>query len=164
MHQNEIDTELGQVGARELLATAPMSRLAYNGSDGFPRVIPIGFHWSGHALVVCTAVTAPKVRALTERPQAAVTIDVGNTPADARSLLIRGVASVEIVDGVPDEYLAASSKVLSADEAAEFAVQVRQMYDRMARISIVPTWARYFDFGAGRFPRFLRELAEGGQG
>jgi hypothetical protein len=34
------------------------------------------------------------------------------------------------------------------------------MYPRMARIAITPGWARYYDFGAGRIPRFLQELAE----
>jgi hypothetical protein len=34
------------------------------------------------------------------------------------------------------------------------------MYERMARIAITPTWARFYDFGAGRVPRFLQELAE----
>jgi hypothetical protein len=28
----------------------------------------------------------------------------------------------------------------------------------MARISIVPDWARWFDFNAGRLPAFLRKL------
>jgi hypothetical protein len=34
------------------------------------------------------------------------------------------------------------------------------MYDHMARIAITPTWVRFYDFGAGRMPRFLQELAE----
>ena len=33
------------------------------------------------------------------------------------------------------------------------------MYDQMARISIEPVWARFFDFGAGRMPSFLTKLA-----
>jgi hypothetical protein len=33
------------------------------------------------------------------------------------------------------------------------------MYDQMARISIEPVWARFFDFGAGRIPSFLAKLA-----
>jgi hypothetical protein len=33
------------------------------------------------------------------------------------------------------------------------------MYDQMARISIEPAWARFFDFGAGRMPSFLTKLA-----
>jgi hypothetical protein len=33
------------------------------------------------------------------------------------------------------------------------------MYDQMARISIEPVWARFFDFGAGRLPSFLTKPA-----
>jgi hypothetical protein len=40
------------------------------------------------------------------------------------------------------------------------ALSVRGMYDQMARIAITPQWVRFWDFGAGRIPRFLRELAE----
>jgi hypothetical protein len=159
MRNDEITSELRQEGARRLLETAPMARVAYNGMDGLPRVIPIGFFWNGNAIVVCTAVTAPKVRALAERPEVAVTIDVGNTPADAQALIIRGTATLETVEGIPSEYIAGSSKVLSESEVAEFARQVQEMYDQMVRISIVPTWARYFDFGAGRMPAFLLDLA-----
>lgn len=34
------------------------------------------------------------------------------------------------------------------------------MYDQIARIAIVPSWVRFYDFGAGRTPKFLKELAE----
>lgn len=161
MNGEELASELTEPGARVLLETAPMSRLAYTGPDGFPRVIPIGFFWNGSALVFCTATTSPKVRALSERPEVAVTIDVGSTPADARALLIRGVAELETVDGIPPEYIAASAKVLDEAQLPEFEHSVRGMYDRMVRITVTPAWARYFDFGAGRLPRFLRELADG---
>ena len=161
MDPQEITDELEHPGARNLLDSATLLRLAYNGSDGFPRVIPIGFHWNGDRIVVCTAATAPKVKALSARPEVATTIDAGDTPAEAKSLLVRGLASVDIVDGVPDEYLAASAKVLDGDQLTEFERQVRSLYDRMARISIEPVWARYFDFGAGRMPAFLTKLAGG---
>jgi len=161
MDPEEITDELGHPGARNLLASATLLRLAYDGPDGFPRVIPIGFHWNGDRIVVCTAATAPKVKALSARPEVATTIDAGDTPAEAKSLLVRGLASVDIVDGVPDEYLAASAKVLDGDQLTEFERQVRSLYDRMARISIEPLWARYFDFGAGRMPSFLMKLAGG---
>ncbi|HET8953310.1 MAG TPA: hypothetical protein VFN44_22500 [Solirubrobacteraceae bacterium] len=65
---------------------------------------------------------------------------------------------MDIVDGVPDEYLAASAKALSADQLAEFEPQVRALYGQMARISVEPVWARFFDFGAGRMPAFLTKL------
>jgi hypothetical protein len=122
-------------------------------------VIPIGFYWNGNEIVVCTAATAPKVKALSSRPNVAMTIDVGDTPTEAQALLVRGLASVDIVDGVPDEYVAASTKVLGADQVTEFERQVRSMYDQVARISIEPVWARFFDFGAGRMPSFLTKLA-----
>lgn len=160
MRSNEVAHELAQPGARALLESAPMARLAYNGHDGFPRVLPIGFFWDGTAIVMCTAHTSPKVRALEDRPEVAVTIDLGNTAADARALLVRGVVELDTVDGIPREYIAASSKVLSPTEAAEFELQVQGMYERMVRIRVVPTWARFFDFGAGRLPRFLQELAD----
>jgi hypothetical protein len=51
---------------------------------------------------------------------------------------VRGLASVDIVDAVPDEYVAASTKALGADQVTEFESQVRSIYDQMARISIEP--------------------------
>ena len=159
MNREELDRELGQAGAGDLLESAQLARLAYNGPDGLPRVIPIGFHWNGEHIVICTATTAPKARALSSRPEVAVTIDVGSTPSEAKSLLVRGMAAVEIVDGVPDEYLAGSRKTLDPEQVEPFARQVRLMYDQMARISIEPRWARFYDFGAGRIPSFLSKLA-----
>ncbi len=161
MDSQQITEELEQPGARNLLDSATLLRLGYNGSDGFPRVVPIGFYWNRSQIVVCTATTAPKVKALSARPKVALTIDVGDTPTEAQALLVRGLARVDIVDGVPDEYLAASRKALAADQLAEFERQVRSLYDQMARISIEPVWARFFDFGAGRMPGFLTKLAGG---
>ena len=161
MNPQEITQELEHPGARNLLESATLLRLAYDGSDGFPRVVPIGFLWNGSQIVVCTATTAPKVKALSARPKVALTVDVGDTPTEAKALLVRGLARVDIVDGVPDEYLAASRKVMAADQLAEFERQVRSLYDQMARISIEPVWARFFDFGAGRMPVFLTELVGG---
>jgi nitroimidazol reductase NimA-like FMN-containing flavoprotein (pyridoxamine 5'-phosphate oxidase superfamily) len=158
MDQHEITEELEHPGARDLLASATLVRLAYSGSDGSPRVVPIGFYWNGTEIVVCTAAIAPKVKALSARPDVALTIDVGDSPAEARSLLVRGLARVDIVDGVPDEFLEASKKVMDADQFPEFERQVRATYDRMARISVEPRWARFYDFGAGRIPSFLTKL------
>jgi hypothetical protein len=33
------------------------------------------------------------------------------------------------------------------------------MYDQMARIAIRPRCARFYDFGSGRIPQFLQDLA-----
>jgi nitroimidazol reductase NimA-like FMN-containing flavoprotein (pyridoxamine 5'-phosphate oxidase superfamily) len=160
MEQKRIAEELGQPAARALLDEQAVIRLAYTGTDGLPRVIPIGFLWTRGRVVVCTATTSPKVAALAERPAVAATLDVGDTPADAKSLLIRGTATLETVEGVPDEYLEAAFKSLPPELTAGFEQQVRTMYAQMVRISIEPTWARFYDFGRGRLPRFLRQIAE----
>ena len=130
MTPQDIAQELGHAAAQELLTSAQLLRLAYNGLDGLPRVIPIGFHWDGEHIVVCTATTSPKARALSSRPEVAVTIDVGSTPSEAKALLVRGIAAVEIVDGVPGEYLAGARKTLDAEQVEAFERQVRSMYDR----------------------------------
>lgn len=158
MEQHDIDRELAD--ARELLDSTSFAHLAYTAADGTPRVVPVGFWWTGAELVVSTAATAPKVAALTARPDVALTIDAGGSPEQARALSVRGRADVRIVDGVVEEYLAAARRSMGTEAAEQFEASVRQMYDRMARIAIRPLWARYYDFGAGRMPVFLRELAE----
>ncbi len=139
----------------EMLRTATLARLAYDGIDGTPRVIPIGFLWTGEAVVVATHPSAPKFAALGARPRVALTID---TASPARSLLLRGTAEIAVVDGVVPEYLDAAAKSMQGDNLIAFEAAVRQTYDRMARISIVPDWARFFDFDAGRLPVFLHVL------
>jgi nitroimidazol reductase NimA-like FMN-containing flavoprotein (pyridoxamine 5'-phosphate oxidase superfamily) len=157
VNTQELATELGHPGAQELLAGA-MARLAYNGSDGFPRVVPVGFYWTGERIVVSTAPTSPKARALSSRPEVALTIDSGSTPEEARALLVRGLATLETVDGVTDEYLAVARESMDEPQLAEFERNVRSTYKQMVRISIEPRWARFYDFGAGRLPAFLAEL------
>ena len=153
MDPQELRAELEP--AEDILRTATLARLAYDGIDGTPRVIPIGFLWTGDAVVVATHPTAPKYKALRARPRVALTID---TASPTRSVLLRGDAEVDVVDGVAPEYLEAAAKSMEGEELAAFEAGVRETYDRMARISIRPDWARYFDFGAGRFPDFLRAL------
>ena len=160
MEQHEIDDELSTSGAQELLGSTSAAHLAYIGKDGTPRVVPVGFFWTGEQFVISTAATAPKVAALSARPDVSLAIDGGDTLDQARALSIRGKASVEIVDGVVGEYLAAARRSMDVEAAAEFEKNVREMYDKMARIAITPSWVRYYDFGAGRMPRFLQELAE----
>jgi hypothetical protein len=159
MEQQDIDAELSAAGARELLASTSAAHLAYTAKDGTPRVIAVGFFWTGDQFVISTAATAPKVTALSARPDVALTVDGGDTPGQSRALSVRGQASVEIVDGIVPEYLAAARKSMDAKAAAEFEQQVRGMYDQMARIAITPQWVRFWDFGAGRMPRFLQDLA-----
>ena len=160
MHRQGIEAELALPGARELLASGAAAHLAYIGRDGTPRVVPVGFLWTGDEFVISTATTSPKVAALSAHPDVALSLDQGDTPDQARALSVRGRASVEIVDGVPAEYIAAARKTMDDESAAGFEQQVRATYEQMARIAITPTWVRFYDFGAGRLPRFLQELVE----
>jgi pyridoxamine 5'-phosphate oxidase-like protein len=155
MNSEDVARELSEPGALELLRSAVLARLAYAGKDGFPRAIPVGFYWNGAAIVVCTSPISPKVAAISARPQVALTIDT----EDSKALLVRGPATIEEVEGVPDEYLLATAKSMDEEQRREFEANVRAMYKRMSRISITPDWARFFDFGAGRVPGFLRQLA-----
>src|SRR5919199_2471575 len=117
--------DLQEPGALELLRSPDPARLAYTGADGYPRVIPVGFFWNGTAVVICTAPTAPKVAALAKQPHVALTIDTMGPPA--RELLLRGTASIEIIDGIPPEYLAAAAKSSQGDELATFEANVRSI-------------------------------------
>jgi nitroimidazol reductase NimA-like FMN-containing flavoprotein (pyridoxamine 5'-phosphate oxidase superfamily) len=161
MDKQELARELGQLGAQELLSGS-MARLAYSGHDGFPRVIPVGFHWTGERIVVSTAPSSPKASALSARTQVALTIDTGSTPEEAKALLVRGLATLETIDGVTEEYLASARNSMDGPELAEFEANVHSTYQQMVRISIEPVWARFYDFGAGRLPAFLARLVNDG--
>jgi hypothetical protein len=119
------------------------ARLAYLGLDGFPRANPIGFHWNGAEFVLCTVPHAPKVPALKANPKVALTVDTNAFPPNA--LLVRGTAAIDIVDGVPPEYLAASQKRRRTRPVGRLEAQVRAMYKQMARIRITPLWAKLLD-------------------
>jgi hypothetical protein len=43
MDTQKLARELRHPGAQQTLRSATLTRLAYDGPDGFPRVIPIGF-------------------------------------------------------------------------------------------------------------------------
>ena len=155
MDQEKINQVLNDPLGQDLLRTNSLARLAYPGGDGYPRVIPIGFYWNGAQIIVCTATNAPKVRALTRNPKVALTIDTETQPPHV--LLVRGTAHIDVIDGVPFEYLEASKKGIPQQQWKAFEAQVRTMYKQMARIAITPEWAKLFDFET-RMPDFLEQL------
>jgi hypothetical protein len=73
---------------------------------------------------------------------------------------MRGLAALDTVGGVTDEYLASARRSMDGPELAEFERNVRSTYKQMVRISIEPIWARFYDFGAGRLPAFLADLVK----
>jgi Pyridoxamine 5'-phosphate oxidase len=144
MDAHEVATELAKPIAQQLLGSSIPARLAYTGLDGDPRVVPLGFHWDGTHMVVCTVPTSAKVRALAKNPRVAITIDTDAYPP--RVLLIRGSASLELVDGVPEVYIEASRRIVPESEFAGWEAGVRALYQHMTVITITPHWAKLLDF------------------
>ncbi len=140
----EIVTEtLAEPIAQELLDSA-MGRFSYLGADGDPRVIPIGFWWTGEKIAFATVVQSAKVTAIRKNPRVAIVIDKFGMPP--RSLLVRGSATVEIVDGVPEEYLAGAPKLMPAEAVPGWQAGVKALYEQMAVITITPDHVVLHDF------------------
>jgi hypothetical protein len=144
MSAQDITDVMNRPYARELLASRTPARLAYTGLHGEPRVVPVGYDWDGTHIGVASATNSAKTRALQANPKVALSIDSEDFPP--KVLLLRGVAHVEVVDGVPDVFLRASKKRVSEDQWAEWEVGVRGLYDQMAVITITPAWAKLLDF------------------
>lgn len=155
MQPDEIAEVLNRPISQELLAR-DLTRLAYIAKDGTPRSIPIAFTWNGSGIVMCTSKNAPKLPALRHSPAVALTIDTEVHPP--KILLIRGQAELEVVDGIPDEYLQINGTYeMTAEQRVEWEAEVRSLYDGMVRIIVIPTWAKLIDFDT-TLPSAVEEL------
>ncbi|MFD6448719.1 pyridoxamine 5'-phosphate oxidase family protein [Promicromonospora sp. NPDC060204] len=155
MEANEVTEILNRPLSQELLAR-DITRLAYVATDGTPRTVPIGFSWNGTEIVMCTSTNAPKLPHLRANPMVALTIDTEVHPP--RILLVRGRAELDVVDGIPDEYLEANTSYeMTPEQRAEWEVGVRSLYDGMVRVVVTPTWAKLIDFET-TLPSAVEEL------
>ena len=155
MQSNEIAEVLNRPLSQELLAR-DLTRLAYVAKDGTPRSIPIGFSWNGSEIVMCTPKNAPKLHALRHNPAVALTIDTEVHPP--KILLVRGRAELDVVDGIPDEFLEMNgSYTMTPEQRVEWEAGVRSLYDGMVRIVVTPTWAKLIDFET-TLPSAVEEL------
>jgi Pyridoxamine 5'-phosphate oxidase len=158
MHREAIIALMQDPVAQELIKAPIHARLAYSARDGSPRVIPIGYAWTGEVFVMASPVNAPKVTALAANPKVALTVDTDRFPPHV--LLVRGEAAVEVVDGVPDAFVAASRRFVGAAGLPAWEAGVRALYQRMAIIRVTPTWAKVLDFET-RLPSPVEELIKG---
>src|SRR3984957_8313478 len=155
MQPNEITDVLNRPLSQEMLAR-DLTRLAYVAKDGTPRCIPMAFTWNGAEIVMCTAKNAQKLPALRGNPAVALTIDTEVHPP--KILLIRGRAELDVVEGIPEEYLQASgSYEMTPEQRVEWEAGVRPLYDGMVRIVVTPTWAKLIDFET-TLPSAVEEL------
>ena len=156
MRPDEITEVLKRPMSQQLLAR-DLTRLGYVATDGTPRTIPIGFTWNGSEIVMCTVKNAPKLPSLRNNPTVALTIDTEVHPP--KILLIRGRAELDSVDGIPDEYLQATSTYeMMPEQRVEWEAEVRSLYhDGMVRIVVTPSWAKLIDFET-TLPSAVEEL------
>ena len=143
---------LDHPASRALLASTIPARLAYIGTDGAPRVLPIWFNWTGSEIVMGTLPNAAKLKALAKNPKVAITIDDNNFPH--KVLLIRGSARLQTVHGVVPEYAAAAERYLGAEQGQAWLAQLGGKTSSMVRIAIKPEWVGLLDFQT-RFPGTL---------
>jgi hypothetical protein len=86
----------------------------------------------------------------------ALTIDTEVHPP--KILLIRGRAELDVVDGIPDEYLQMNGTYqMTPEQRVEWEAEVRSLYDGMVRIVVAPTWAKLIDFET-TLPSAVEEL------
>jgi PPOX class probable F420-dependent enzyme len=140
--------------AKELLASNIPARLAYIATDGTPRVLPIWFHWDGRQLVMGTSPNAAKLKALTQNPKVALTIDSNTFPP--KVLLIRGTARLDTLEGVTPEYAQAAERYLGSEQGKAWVSQVSAKRGQQVRIAVTPEWVGVLDFQT-RLPRTLSE-------
>ncbi len=105
---------------------------------------------------MCTTKNAPKLPALRTNPMVALTVDTEVHPP--KILLIRGRAELDVVDGIPDEYLQMNgSYEMTPEQRIAWEAEVRSLYDGMVRIVVTPTWAKLIDFET-TLPTAVEEL------
>lgn len=143
--------------AQRLLQSTIPARLAYNWTDGTPRVIPIVFHWNGAELVFGTSPDAAKMKALRDGDKVAVTIDSDQFPYNV--LQIRGSVRTDVVDGIADEYRAATVRNLGEEAGTAWLANMEAMVPQMARIFVKPEWVAILDFQT-RFPSHVERAME----
>ncbi|MFK0243749.1 pyridoxamine 5'-phosphate oxidase family protein [Amycolatopsis azurea] len=155
MQQSTIDEILNRPLSQELLAR-DLARLAYTALDGTPRSIPIGIHWNGREIVMCTPPNAPKLPSLRRNPAVALTIDTESHPP--KILLLRGTVELDHVDGIPDEYMRWSGTYeMTPEQRVEWEENVRSLYESMVRVVVTPTWVKLIDF-ENTLPTAVEEL------
>jgi hypothetical protein len=155
---HEISVVLHRPISQDLLAR-DLTRLAYVAKDGTPRNVPMGFTWNGSEIIMCTAKNAAKLPSLRANPMVALTIDTEAHPP--KILLVRGRAELDVVAGIPDEFLQMNgSYQMTPEQRVEWEAGVRSVYhDGMVRIVVTPTWAKLIDFET-TLPSAVEELIQ----
>lgn len=143
--------------AQELLRAPFPMRLAYTWPDGSPRVVPIGFEWTGTEIISGCPPDAPKIKVLQTNPKVAITIDTEKMPCHV--LMIRGTARITMHEGIIPEYIAYCKRYMGDEGAAGWLQQITPLIPVMARVAVTPEWVGVIDFDQ-RFPNAVERAIE----
>jgi hypothetical protein len=95
---------------------------------------------------------------LRRNPAVALTIDTESHPP--KVLLIRGQAELDVVDGIPEEYMQWNGTYeMTPEQRTEWEEGVKSLYDGMVRVVVKPTWAKLIDFET-TLPTAIEELMQ----
>jgi hypothetical protein len=138
---------LDDPAAQQLLQSTQPAHLAYTWTDGTPRCIPIWFHWNGTEVVVSSPANAPKALAIEDGAPVAITVDSADWPYQV--LMLRGVARVDVVEGVNEEYRLAAIRYFGEAEGNGWCDSFPAGFMTM-RVTVTPSWVGVLDFDAMR--------------
>jgi nitroimidazol reductase NimA-like FMN-containing flavoprotein (pyridoxamine 5'-phosphate oxidase superfamily) len=136
--------ELGTSVAQRLLRSKIPARLAFVGPNGDPHVVPIWFLWRHSKILLCGGAGSFKVKAIRKHPRVALSIDSEMIPYE--SLRIRGLAEIEVFDGIPVEYVECAHRYYGNQKGQQWIDWVSTYTTQMARISVTPDWVQALDF------------------
>jgi hypothetical protein len=127
MDHQEIAEVLAKPISQELLGSSIPARLAYVGADGAPRVIPIGFGWTGEHVVMATVPRSARFGPAAPPPGGAHHRLPGSMATPGAANPRRGACRA--VDGVPAAYVEASRKVIPPEHFEGWERGVRALND-----------------------------------
>ena len=103
--------------AKRLLNSKIPARLAFVGANGDPHVAPIWFLWRHERFLLCSRANGFKVKAIRKQPRVALSIDSETTPYE--SLRVRGIAEIEVIDGIPVEYIECANRYYGKEKGQQ---------------------------------------------
>ena len=102
------------------------------------------FLWRDERVLLCGGADSFKVKAIGKHPFVALSIDTEVPPYE--SLRVRGPAEIEVIDGIPVEYVECAYRYYGDEKGRQWIDWVATFTNRMARISVKPDWVEALDF------------------
>ncbi len=135
---------LNEPVAQKLLNSATLAHLAFNWTDGTPRVVPIWFQWTGEEVVFCSVGVAKKLKAIGDGTRVAITIDGSEWPYPV--LMLRGTVAISLYPGIVPGYRETAIRYIGEQNGGMFIGAIESTGLPMKRIGVMPDWVGVIDF------------------